>query len=130
MRYMCGNDIDEVVELWKNVYPEAFGSTHQFVFDSQWYEGNVLFGENWKADAKKKKYAIILLEDLKESQLVGILLMTKWDQNLQVEFTMGGLHSAFPQGESTCGDFVDDQMGSKPSGRVHHGWTSFRIPKN
>ena len=44
---------------------------------------------------KEKKYAIILLEDLKESQLVGILLMTKWDQNLQVELTMGGLHSAF-----------------------------------
>jgi hypothetical protein len=92
---MCGNDIDEVVELWKNVYPEAFGSPHQFVFDSQWYEGNVLFDEKWRADAKKKKYAIILLEDLKKSQLVGILLMTKMDQNLQIEFTMGGLHSAF-----------------------------------
>ena len=26
---------------------------------------------------------------------MGILLMTKWDQNLQIEFTMGGLHSAF-----------------------------------
>ena len=95
MRYMCENDIDEVVELWKNVYPEAYGSTHQFVFDPQWYDGNVLFDENWKADAKKKKYAIILLEDLKESQLVGILLMTKSDQNLQVELTMGGLHSEF-----------------------------------
>ena len=58
MRYMCGNDIDEVVELWKNVYSEAYGSTHQFVFHPQWYEGNVLFDENWKADAKKKKYAI------------------------------------------------------------------------
>jgi len=95
MRYLCGNDIDRVVELWKNVYPEAYGSTHQFVFDSQWYEGNVLLDENWETDAKKKKHAIILLENLKESQLVGILLMTKWDQNLQVEFTMGGLQPAF-----------------------------------
>ncbi len=95
IRYMCGNDIDEVVELWKSVYPEAHGSTHQFIFDPQWYESNILFNENWKTDAKKKKYAIILLENLKQSQLVGILLMTKWDQNLQVELTMGGLHSAF-----------------------------------
>ena len=95
MRYMCKNDTDEVVQLWENVYPEAYGSTHQFVFDPQWYGGNVLFDESWKVDAKKKMYAIILLEDLKESQLVGILLMTKWDQNLQVELTMGGLHSAF-----------------------------------
>ena len=37
MRYMCGNDIDEVVELWKNVYPEVYGSTHQFVFHPQLY---------------------------------------------------------------------------------------------
>jgi len=95
MRYMRGNDINRVVELWKNVYPEAYGSTHQFVFDSQWYEDNVLFDENWKTDTKDKKHAIILLEDLKDSQLVGLLLMTKWDQNLQVEFTMGGLHSTF-----------------------------------
>ena len=95
MRYMCGNDIDEVVQLWKNVYPEAYGSTHQFVFDPIWYGSNVLLDENWEEDARRKKYAIILLEDLKESRLVGILLMTKWDQNLQVELTMGGLHSAF-----------------------------------
>lgn len=95
MRYMGGSDIDRVVELWKNVYPEAYGSTHQFVFDPQWYEGNVLLDENWETDTNRKNYAIILLEDIKYSQLVGILLMTKWDQNLQVEFTMGGLHSAF-----------------------------------
>jgi len=95
MRYMSGNDINKVVELWKNVYPEAYGSTHQFVFDSQWYEDNVLFDENWKTDAKEIKHAIVLLEDLKDSQLVGLLLMTKSDQNLQVEFTMGGLHSTF-----------------------------------
>jgi len=95
IRYIRYNDIDEVIELWKNVYSEAYGSTHQFVFDPQWYEDNVLFDENWKADAKKKMYAIILLEDLSKNQLVGILLITKWDQNLQVELTMGGLHSAF-----------------------------------
>lgn len=95
MRYMRRSDIDRVIDLWKNVYPEVYGSTHQFVFESQWYERNVLLDENWKRDGNKKNYAIILLEDLKHSQLVGILLMTKWDQNLQVEFTMGGLHSSF-----------------------------------
>ncbi len=77
MRYMRGNEIDKVVELWKNVYPEAYGSTHQFVFNSQWYEDNVLFDEYWKMDAKEKEHAIVLLEDLKGSQLVGLLLMTK-----------------------------------------------------
>ena len=95
MRYMSAKDIDEVVELWKNVYPEAYGSTHQFVFDPEWYDGNVLLDENWKTDAKQKVYAIIVLEDRQASKLVGILLMTKWDQNLQIEFTMGGLHSGF-----------------------------------
>ena len=49
MRYMGENDIDEVVALWKIVYPEAYGSTHQFVFNPQWYGGNVLFDENWEA---------------------------------------------------------------------------------
>ena len=95
MRYICENDVDEVVELWKNVYPEAYGSAHQFVFDPQWYEGNVLFDKNWEVDTRGKQYAIILLDDLKESRLVGVLLMIKWDQNLQIELTMGGLHSTF-----------------------------------
>jgi hypothetical protein len=93
MRYMRGNDIDRVVELWKNVYPEACGSSHQFIFDSHWYADNVLLHENRKTDAKDKQYAIIVLEDIKANQLVGLLLMTKWDQNLQIEFTMGGIHS-------------------------------------
>jgi len=99
MRYMRGDDIERVVELWKNVYPEAYGSTHQFVFDYQWHEDNVLLEENWEADAKGKDYAIILVEDFKGNQIVGLLLMTKWDQNLQIEFTMGGLHSAFREKE-------------------------------
>jgi hypothetical protein len=99
MRYMRGNDIDRVVELWKNVYPEAYGSTYQFVFESHWYADDVLLDENWKTDAKDKKYAIILLEDIKGNQLVGLLLMTKKDQNLQVEFSIGGLHSTFREKE-------------------------------
>ncbi|MCP4665371.1 MAG: hypothetical protein GY849_03305 [Deltaproteobacteria bacterium] len=99
MRYLRGDDIDRVVELWKNVYPEVYGSTHQFVFDPRWYEDHVLLEENRKKEADKNKHAIILMEDLEENQLVGILLMTKWDQNLQVEFTMGGLHPAFRKKE-------------------------------
>jgi N-acetylglutamate synthase-like GNAT family acetyltransferase len=95
LRYMKGDEVDKVVELWKNVYPEVYGSTHQFVFDSQWYGDNILFDENWETDKKEKKYAIIVLENLRENQLVGILFMTKFDQNLQVELTMGGLHSEF-----------------------------------
>ena len=97
MRYMCGNDIDEVVQLWKNVYPEAYGSTHQFVFDPMWYGSNVLLDENWEEDARKKKVR---------------------------DYPFGR-----SQGESTCGDFVNDQMGSKSSGRAHHGWASFRIQR-
>ena len=95
MRYMRGDEIDAVIELWKNVYPEVYGSTHQIVFDPNWYDGNVLFDENWATDAKDMQYAILLMEDLKVNSLFGILLMTKWNQNLQVELTMGGLHSEF-----------------------------------
>ncbi len=95
MRYMRRDDIDSVIELWKDVYPEAYGSTHQIVFDPQWYDGTVLFDENWETDTKDKQHAIIVMEDLKSDCLFGILLMTKWDQNLQVELTMGGLSSNF-----------------------------------
>ena len=90
MRYMRRSDIDEVVELWKNMYPEVYGSTHQFVFDSEWYADNVLLEENWEKDQNKINYAIIVLEDLTERKVGGMLLMTKWDRNLQVELTMGG----------------------------------------
>ncbi len=96
LRYMSANDIDEVIGLWKNVYPEVYGSTHQFVFDPQWYnDGNVLFNENWQTDAGEKQYAIIVMENLKDNRLIGILLTTKWDQNLQIELTMGGFHSDY-----------------------------------
>jgi hypothetical protein len=37
MRYIRTGDIPEVVELWKDIYPEAYGSTHQFVFDQKCY---------------------------------------------------------------------------------------------
>ncbi|MBT7094460.1 MAG: hypothetical protein HN936_14530 [Bacteroidetes bacterium] len=99
MRYMRRDDVGRVIELWKNVYPEAYGSSHQFIFESLWYADNVLVDENWKTDSKDKKYAIILLENLRNSQLSGLLLMTKWDQNLQVELTMGGIHSEFREKE-------------------------------
>ena len=75
MRYLRGEDIDAVIELWENVYPEVYGSTHQMVFDPQWYNGNVLLDENWATDAKEKQYAIILMEDLAANQIFGILLM-------------------------------------------------------
>ncbi len=94
LRYMRQSDVADVIELWKDVYPEVYGSTHQFVFDSEWYDDSVLFEENWKKDAKEKQYAIIIMEDHNVNQLIGILLMTKWDQNLQIELTMGGFHSS------------------------------------
>ena len=71
MRYMCGNDIDEVVQLWKNVYPEAYGSTHQFVFNSQCYEDNVLFDENWKTDTKEKNMRLSFWKISKVVNLSG-----------------------------------------------------------
>jgi hypothetical protein len=95
MRYLRGGDVDRVVELWKNVYPEVYGSTHEFVFDPAWYQDQVLWDERFEADALDKQYAIILVENLENERPVGILLMTKWNQNLQVELTMGGLHSEF-----------------------------------
>lgn len=95
MRYIRGTDVEDVVKFWKKVYPEVYGSTHQFVFDPGWYEDNVLMDERREEDANRKDHAIILLEDLKEKRLAGILLLTKWDQNLQIELTMGGFSPDF-----------------------------------
>ncbi len=96
LRYMSAKDVDEVIELWKNVYPEVYGSTHQFVFDPKWYQnGKLLFAENWQKEAKEKQYAIIVMENQVDNRLIGVLLMTKWDQNLQIELTMGGFHSDY-----------------------------------
>jgi hypothetical protein len=92
MRYLGGDDVSQVIELWMNVYPEVYGSTHEFVFDPAWYQDNVLWDDRFETDALDKQYAIILMEDLEQEGPVGILLMTKWDQNLQVELTMGGIH--------------------------------------
>jgi hypothetical protein len=95
MRYLRAVDVDRVVELWKNVYPEVYGSTHEFVFDPAWYQDQVLWDERFETDALDKQHAIILIENLENERPVGILLMTKSNQNLQVELTMGGLHSEF-----------------------------------
>jgi len=95
LRYLRGGDVDEALELWKNVYPEVYGSTHEFVFDPNWYREQVLWDERFESDALDKPHAIIVMEKLDIGRLVGILLMTKWNQNLQVELTMGGFHSEF-----------------------------------
>ncbi len=95
MRYLRGGDVDGAIELWKNVYPEVYGSTHEFVFDPTWYRDQVLLDERFESDALDKQHAIIVMENAEIERLVGVLLMTKWDQNLQVELTMGGFHSEF-----------------------------------
>jgi len=95
MRYIRRDDADALVEIWKNVYPEAYGSTHQFVLDPEWYRPeNVLLEENWERDAAEKDHAIVVLEQTERKRLLGLLLLTKWNQNLQIELTMGGLHPA------------------------------------
>ncbi len=88
-------EIEKAAELWCRAYPEIYGSAHDFLLFPEDYESRVALEETWDRDAREKPYCLLVAEELRSGRLAAASLMTKFDRNLQIEFTFAGTHPDF-----------------------------------
>jgi hypothetical protein len=79
--------IEPAVNLWAAAYPELYGSPHEFLFDPDQYEKLIALKETWEEDAVSKVYCMTVVEEIETRRVVSATLLTKFEKNLQVEFT-------------------------------------------
>lgn len=96
-RALAREDLDAAAELWRAAYPEAYGSAHDFILYPEAYEERVALAETWEADAGAKPCCMLVAEEAATGRLAAATLMTKFDRNLQIEYTFAGTHPDFRQ---------------------------------
>ncbi len=92
VRPLSRADFGAAAELWRQAYPEVYGSSHDFLLYPEDYESRLALVETWEADALGKPCCMLLAEEVATSRLATATLMTKFDQNLQIEYTFAGTH--------------------------------------
>jgi GNAT superfamily N-acetyltransferase len=92
VRPLSRGDFEAAAELWRQAYPEVYGSCHDFLLYPEEYESRLALVETWEADALGKPGCMLLAEEVATSRLAAATLMTKFDQNLQIEYTFAGTH--------------------------------------
>ncbi len=90
-------DINEISELWRQSYPEIYGSTnsHSWILYPEEYEENVALEDNWEEDCRKKKYYMPVMEDASTGRIVSSMLCAKDDMNLQIKLLVGFIHPEY-----------------------------------
>ncbi len=84
--------IGPAAELWRSAYPEIYGSPHEFLLDPDQYEQRIALEETWEEDANEKVYCMTVVEELETCKVVSATLLTKYEKNLQVEYTFAATH--------------------------------------
>jgi len=79
--------IDAAARLWQLSYPELYGSPHEFLLDPDQYERWVALWDRWEEDAKSKVYCMAVLENVASGEVLSGSVLTKFERNLQVEFS-------------------------------------------
>ncbi len=79
--------IESAARLWRLGYPELYGSPHEFLLDPDQYERWVALWDQWNEDAVSKVYCMAVLEEVKTGKVLSGAVLTKFDRNLQVEFS-------------------------------------------
>jgi hypothetical protein len=90
-------DIEVAAELWRQAYPEVYGSEHEFILFPEDYNSYFIFAETWEEDAINKKHCMLVVEEVATGRLAAATLMTKFDKNLQIEYTFAGTHPDYRQ---------------------------------
>ncbi|AEB09482.1 hypothetical protein [Desulfobacca acetoxidans] len=85
-------DTEAVAELWRQAYPEIYGSEHEWILFPEEYVSRVIFAETWEQEARGKKCCMLVVEEVASGRLAAGSLMTKSDKNLQIEYTFAGTH--------------------------------------
>jgi hypothetical protein len=91
-RALARADIPQAAELWRWAYPEVYGSAHDFILFPEEYESRIALTETWDMDARTKTSCMLVVEEPVTARLVAGSLMTKFDRNLQIEYTFAGTH--------------------------------------
>ncbi len=79
--------IDSAARLWRNSYPELYGSPQEFLFLPERYEAHFALEETWDDDYDKKVYLMPVVVELETRKVVSASVLTKYEGNLQVEFS-------------------------------------------
>lgn len=93
--------ITSAADLFRLAYPELYGSPHEFLLDPEQYEKLVALEDYWEQDAKNKVYCMTVVEELAAAKVVSATLLTKYEKNLQVEYTFAATHPHYRQHDLT-----------------------------
>jgi hypothetical protein len=99
LRAIGRNDVDRAAEFWRASYPEVYGSIHGWMLDPGEYEQRVAFKENGKSDFENKPNAMLMAEENRTGDIAMASMLTKFDQNLQVEASFFAIHPDYRKGE-------------------------------
>lgn len=87
-------EIEAAAELWREAYPEVYGSIHDFILYPEDYPEHFILAEHWEK-GQDRPCCLILAEETATARLVAGGIMTKFDKNLQLEFSFAGTRPAY-----------------------------------
>jgi hypothetical protein len=96
-RVLSRQDLPAAAELWRRAYPELYGSSHDFMLYPEDYEARMALAETWEVDSREKPCCMLVAAEAATGKLAAATLMTKFDQNLQIEYTFAGTHPDYRQ---------------------------------
>jgi hypothetical protein len=99
LRLMGRGDQEAVAELWRQSYPELYGSIHGWMLFPDEYDARVAALESWESDAAHKPHAVVVADEIQTGRLAMASLATKFDQNLQVEASYFAIHPDYRRGQ-------------------------------
>ena len=93
--------IESAAHLWRMAYPEVYGSPHEFLLDPDRYEQLIALEDTWEEDSGTKVYCMTVVEELETRKVVSATLLTKFERNLQVEYSFAATHPDYRQRDLT-----------------------------
>ncbi len=97
VRPLAREDIAAAAGLWRHAYPELYGSAHDFMLYPEDYEARMALVQTWEEDSLKKPCCMLVVQETVTGHLAAGSLMTKYDKNLQIEWTFAGTHPGYRQ---------------------------------
>ena len=91
-RPLQSDEITAAAALWRQAYPEVYGSEHEFILFPEDYPAHFILADSWEQDCRVKKCCLLVAAEVATGRLVAATMMTKFDRNLQIEYTFAGTH--------------------------------------
>ena len=62
-RLLAQEDIEAAAELWRQAYPELYGSSHEFMLYPEDYEARLAMVQTWEEDSLKKPCCMLVVQE-------------------------------------------------------------------